>query len=113
MENALIIALIILFLHATTWDGHIFEGIRKYISEDSKISKPIYNCPICMTPWWGTVIYWLFFAGSYKVWSTWQDWLLTVGAASGFGVISVILIHAKDFFSTNTKYIEEKIEEEE
>lgn len=106
IEQAIIIALIVLFLHATTWDGHIFEGIRKLVDEDSKISKPIYNCPICMTPWWGTLIYWLFFNISLI------DWLLTVGAASGFGVLSVILIHAKDFFSTNTKYIEEKIEEE-
>ncbi len=100
ITQAAIIALIIFFLHATTWDGHIFEGIRKLIDENSKISKPIYNCPICMTPWWGTVIYWLFFGWTF------QDWLLTVGAASGFSVISVVLIHAKDFFSSNTKYEE-------
>ena len=56
------------------------------------ISKPIYNCPICMTPWWGTLIYWLFFGLSIP------DWLLTVGAASGISVISVILIYAKDYF---------------
>lgn len=93
MENSLIIALIILFLHATTWDGHIFSGIRKLIDEESTISKPIYNCPICMTPWWGTAIYWIFFNISVT------DWLLTVGAAAGLSVISVVLIHAKDYFA--------------
>jgi hypothetical protein len=92
IENSLVIALIIFFLHATTWDTHIFSGIRKLISEDSMISKPIYNCPICMTPWWGSLIYWLFFAHSFT------DWLLTVGAAAGLSVISVILIYAKDYF---------------
>lgn len=99
-EQAAIIALIILFFHATTWETHIFHGIRKYIPEEHKLAKPIYNCPICMTPWWGTLIYWLFFHIGFA------DWLLTVGAASGFGVISVVLIHAKDFFATNTKYDE-------
>jgi len=54
-----------------------------------------------MTPWWGTLIYWLFFQVSL------QDWILTVGAASGMSVISVILIHAKDYFSSNTKYEKE------
>lgn len=57
-----------------------------------------------MTPWWGTLIYWIFFHVSF------QDWLLTVGAAAGMSVISVVLIHAKDYYSTNTKYIEEKID---
>lgn len=95
IENSLIISLIILFLHSTTWDGHIFEKIRKWIKEDSKISKPIYNCPICMTPWWGTLIYWLFMHISFV------DYLLTVGAASGLSVISVILIAAKDYFNKN------------
>ncbi len=93
IENSLIIALIILFLHATTWDGHIFNGIRKLIDEDKKISKPIYNCPICMTPWWGTLIYGLFFHIG------WLDWLLTIGAAAGISVIFVILIIAKEYFA--------------
>lgn len=93
IENSLIISLIILFLHATTWDGHIFAGIRKYIDEDSAISKPIYNCPICMTPWWGTLIYWIFYQNSIA------DWLLTVGAAAGFSVISVIMIIFKEYLA--------------
>jgi hypothetical protein len=93
IENSLIIALIILFLHATTWDGHIFQKVRKWISEDFNISKPIYNCPICMTPWWGTLIYLIFIHYSFS------DYILTIGAASGLSVISVVLIAAKDYFT--------------
>ena len=43
-----------------------------------------------MTPWWGTLIYWLFFNIS------WQDWLLTVGMASGLSVVSVVLLSIRD-----------------
>jgi len=93
IATALIISLIVLFLHATTWDGHIFEGIKKIIPPEGKLYKPIYGCPICMTPWWGTIIYMLFFDIGFK------DWLLTIGAASGFSVLWVLIIDIKD----NTK----------
>jgi hypothetical protein len=91
VAHALVIALIVLFLHSCTWDGEIFEGVKRLIKPEKKISKPIYGCPICMTPWWGTLIYWIFFHSSV------QDWLLTVGAAAGMSVISVVLIDIKDY----------------
>lgn len=93
MINALTISLIVLFLHACTWDGQIFAGIKNIIKPEGRIYKPIYGCPICMTPWYGTLIYWLFFA------ITWQDWLLSVGTAAGFSVLWVLIIDIKD----NTK----------
>ena len=106
LDTAVQIALIILAGHSFTWDGHIFNGIRKLISEDGKISKPIYNCPICMTPWWGTFFYWLVFDGFNSEIGTTIDiiriWFVTIGAATGFSVISVILIYAKDYFSART-----------
>lgn len=86
IENAFIIAMIVLFLNSTTWEGMIFENINKILKPKWKISSPIYNCPICMTPWWGTLIYWLFIGISC------QDWLFVVGCASGINVISVILM---------------------
>lgn len=101
IQNALAISLIIFFLHATTWDGHIFQGIRNLIDEKSIISKPIYNCPICMSPWWGTAIYLILFPVSF------QDWILTVGVASGLSVISVVLIDLKDYCIAATKKLKE------
>lgn len=88
--NALIISLIVLFLHACTWDGMIFEKVKTLLKPEGMLYKPIYGCPICMTPWWGTLMYWVFFAVSL------EDWLLTVGMASGLSVIWVVLIDFKD-----------------
>lgn len=84
------IACLVLFFHACTWEDQIFEGIKKIIPPDKTIAKPIYGCPICMTPWWGTIIYWLFIGESLK------DWLITVGAAAGLGVVSVILLAIRE-----------------
>lgn len=88
--NALIISLIILFIHSTTWEGMIFENIKKIIKPEGMIYKPIYGCPICMTPWWGSLLYWIFFGVSVS------DWFLIVGMASGLSVIWVVLIDFKD-----------------
>jgi hypothetical protein len=88
--NALTISLIILFIHACTWDGHIFEFVRTWIDEKKKISKPVYNCPICMTPYYGTVLWFIFFKSDFK------DWFLTIGAAAGFSVLYVLFIEIKD-----------------
>jgi hypothetical protein len=90
LEHALVIAFIVLFIHACSWKGMIFDGIKKIIPPQGHIYKPIYGCPICMTPYYGTVIYLLFFNQSFT------DGLLTVATASGMSVISVLLIDIKD-----------------
>lgn len=98
IEISLVIALIIFAAHSFTWEGMIFEGVKKVIKPEWKISKPIYGCPICMTPWWGTIIYTLIF-----VFAGWKEWFLTIGAATGFSVICVILIYIMDYCKGRTK----------
>lgn len=90
MINAVVISLIVLFIHATTWDGHIFSFVRNWIDEKKKVSKPVYNCPICMCPWYGTLLYVIFF--NYSL----PDWFLTIGGAAGLCVIYVLIIEIKD-----------------
>lgn len=112
IEHSLMIALIIFAGHSFTWDGQIFCGIRRLIDEESKISKPIYNCPICMTPWWGTLIWFLFFRITYTIdWDTQEvertvagvrEWFLTIGPATGISVVFVILNYIKDYCKART-----------
>jgi len=53
----LFITFTVLFLHVTTWEGMIFEIVRTTLDDlPGNIKKPLYDCPICMTPWWGAVI---------------------------------------------------------
>lgn len=88
--TAIVIALIILFLHATTWEGHIFNGIRKVIKPKGMLYKPIYGCPICMTPWWGSLIFWIFVGGNII------EWLFIIFTAAGISVLFVILIALRE-----------------
>jgi hypothetical protein len=97
IADALTISLIILFIHACTWKGQIFEGVKKLIPPEGKFYMPFYGCPICMTPWWGTAIYFIFF-----YWS-WREWLLTIGAAAGFSVLWVLAIDIKDYLQPDKK----------
>lgn len=99
---SIVIAMIVLFLHACTWDGNIFEGIKKIIKPEGKLYKPIYGCPVCMAPWYGTLIYFIFFG------SDWQEWILTILAAGGISVFSVIGIIIKDYCASRTIDVEKK-----
>lgn len=90
--QALAIALIILFVHACTWEGMIFGSVEKILpsTEGKWLWKPMYGCPICMTPWWGTLIYWIFFHVSIL------DWIMTISCAGGLSVLSVAVLHSID-----------------
>jgi hypothetical protein len=90
VQHAFLISMIILFLHSCSWQGMIFGGIQEFIHPDEWISKPIYGCPICQTPWWGTAIYWIFFHIGFC------NWILTVGCAAGMAVIWVVLLTLRD-----------------
>jgi hypothetical protein len=43
--------------------GNIGERLQ---SLKQSIRFPLYDCPICMTPWHGTVWYWIIYHGSIK-----------------------------------------------
>lgn len=103
VENGIIIAMFILFLHSCTWEGMIFEKIKDIIKPKGMLYKPIYGCPICMTPWWGTLIFLIFFPFTIKA------WLLTVGLASGINVLSVIGLSIREYCIERVKQIETEI----
>jgi hypothetical protein len=55
---AFIIAFIVYFIKASTWRGMILYGIKERLCDLPEfIKKPLFDCPVCMTPWWGTAIY--------------------------------------------------------
>jgi hypothetical protein len=57
IERILIIALAVLFIHVTTWEGMInYWAFRLTRSWPEWIRKPLLACPICMTPWWGAAM---------------------------------------------------------
>ena len=94
IETAITISLIVFFIHATSWEGHINDWVRKFIDPEHPISKPIYNCPICMTPWYGTIIL-LIMQHEYSL----TQCILILGAASGFSVVLALINMIEDNLS--------------
>lgn len=91
LEHSLIISFIVLFLHACSWDGMIFAGIKKIVKPQGLAYKPLYGCPICMSPYWGITVYVSLFSAGFK------DWILTIFCAAGISVVWVLLIDLKDY----------------
>ena len=96
LEQAVIIGLIVYFIHMTMMPGMIFGFIGDYgdyiVERDTSgratkvrwpnwLRKPLYACNICMSPWYGTAAYLIAYHHSFL------DWFLTVGAAAGLNAV--------------------------
>lgn len=58
--HCLYAVLIILFVNATTQDGMIFGFVRKGLYFlPVWIKKPLYDCLVCMSPWYAFAIWFL------------------------------------------------------
>lgn len=105
IEAAFIIALVVLFIHVTTWEGMInnwVHGIFWYAP--TWIKKPLFDCPICMSIWWGAVI---IIAGEF--FGHWQchgffNEVIILFAAGG---INTVLIYAISSDKEEIKVLED------
>jgi len=89
VELAFIIAMAVLFLHATTWEGMIFQKVPEWLWDVPVwMKKPLYSCPVCMSFWWGVFI---IVAGElFHVWpciGAFKEFL-TLFVAGGINVIA-------------------------
>lgn len=94
LETAFIIAFIVYFVKATTWKGMIFHGIKHKLNFlPGYIKKPLYDCPVCMTPWWGAAIYLLGYFTDLSEFSelSVQRLIFTVFIASGINTIFLLV----------------------
>lgn len=55
-----------------------------------KISQPLFRCPVCMVPGWGSGAYWLVW-GIWLKTASWQEWLLIMICTLGFNAVIVNL----------------------
>lgn len=89
LEKSICIAVAVLCVHVIIyWPGMIFHGIADYAARKKwpeKLEKPIFSCPICMTPYYGSVFYWVCLAGS------WREWIVVIFVAMGINSLLVRL----------------------
>lgn len=93
------IAFCVLFLHSITLDGMIFQFVSKALwNLPSVIKKPLFDCPVCMVPWWGSLIIVLLCYHNNE-WLGWLEWTLVLMTAGGINVLSNSIIE----YCGNTK----------
>lgn len=82
MSPVLVIFLLVLSVWYTLQPGEIFGKLGLWLSQNipKQLHQPVFECNVCMTPWYGSVLYWLLYG--YGV----VDWLITVIAAMGLQV---------------------------
>lgn len=84
IEKSIIIALMVLSIWYTMKEGEIFSALGKWLDRvvPEKIKPAVHDCPVCMTFWHGSYLYFIF----YYLWlgsASWQEWPIVVIAAMG------------------------------
>lgn len=101
IEFAVIIAFAVIFLHALTWPGMILQKVPVWCWDlPVWIKKPLYSCPICMTPWWGSLIL-VVICLCVGSWFSLLAWLLIITTAGGINVVLSSIIHPHEQEPTN------------
>jgi hypothetical protein len=89
LEKSILIALIVVSFHVMIdWPGMIFHGIADWSARKKMplwFEKPVFACPICMVPYYGSFFYIL------CMWSSWREWAVVIFAAMGINTILVKL----------------------
>lgn len=105
--NAFVISLIVLFIKATTWKGHVFEEVDKFFKsiltpdgheEPVKIYKPIIGCHMCMTPWHGLYLYFVLHFTNIQGFEDirFQTILFTLLLAGGFAALYMVIMKIQE-----------------
>ena len=85
LTRAIIIALLVLAIWYTFQEGEIFGFVSYYGDRlPDKLQQPLFACNVCMSPWWGSAIYWTLVG--LKVW---PDYGITVGLLTAMGAMGV------------------------
>lgn len=86
LEKIVITSFIVMAIWATMLEGMIFGIIRVWFANlAEKYQKPLFECPICLTPWYGSLVYWLLWGESLR------EWGIVIIAAMGLNTVFVKL----------------------
>lgn len=90
LEKSLIIALIVLSIWYTMQENEIFEGLGKWFEKvlPERIHPAVFACNVCMTVWYGTLLYWLIPWQKLNLTvSNWLEWPVAIIVAMGLNIV--------------------------
>lgn len=94
LEPIIIIALLVLAIWYTMQEGEIFGFMQAY--SNWKIAPALFDCNVCMSPWWGSLLYVLIYG------INWQ-WPVVVIAAMGLNA-AINKLSPKDHINVTNNY---------
>lgn len=89
LKKAAVLSLATFFAHVTTWEGHIFHKPAEWLKDrlPEGLQKPLFGCPICMTPYYSVLMLALLKADRRGVVRA----VVTIAAAAGISTVWAIL----------------------
>lgn len=68
LEQSAIIALLVLSIWYTYQEDEIFHGMSRFMEKytPAAIHPALFECNVCMTPWYGSVLYVLMYGISWQ-----------------------------------------------
>lgn len=68
LEQSTIIALLVLSIWYTYQEGEIFHGLAMFMEKymPAAIHPALFECNVCMTPWYGSVLYVVIYGISWQ-----------------------------------------------
>jgi hypothetical protein len=112
LTNIVIISIMVFAIWYLFLEDEIFGIVNKWFGRQKKWQKPLYTCPACMAPWWGTLIYFgLHYAGIESFSNIhWTNIVITVFGSLGLNAILLKLFGKDDQIIKELKKENEQIE---
>lgn len=88
--EGLTIGACVLCIWYTMQDGEIFEKIGSWLYDvlPYAMHPPAFECNVCMSPWYGSIIYWIT-PWDHVLW----HWPIIILIAMGFNIIANRMLH--------------------
>lgn len=91
MEHIFILAMLVFAIHYTMQEGEIFGWLGDLFERlPNIVHQPLYDCQVCMVPWYGTIIFFIFWPGDLT------SWIMTIIPAMGVNAVILKLAPDKD-----------------
>lgn len=83
IEKIFIISFIVFAIHYAMKEGEIFGFLGNWLYEKlpEVLHNPVFDCVVCMAPWYGSILYWTIWHGQVV------EWLVVVIASMGLNSI--------------------------
>lgn len=96
IQIIIITALIVLFFHVCTWKGMVFSFVSEFFKRTTVpdyLKKPLYDCPVCATVWWGPVVIACGILGNVWIVSNYLQLAIILSASAGLNAIFIYIIN--------------------